>query len=404
VIRVLFVDDEPDLLDGLKDALRRYRTSWDMRFAVGAARALEELWTVPCDAIVSDLRMPGMPGDVLLGIVAEHHPHVARLILSGNVEHERTPALARSAHQFLAKPCDPELLHDAVARAVTIRERIDDPGLRRLVAGLGDLPVSPSVHDRILASLDAPLSSLADTAPLVAQDPALAAKVMQVARSAFTGARSDTTDLKQAVVHIGSLVLRGLVIAAEMEAAFASPRAAQALGVADLAIASMATAGVARAAARRWRLPAADEAFLAGLLHELGALVLAARDPGRRRATVAEARQARRRIDDVETEMLGTTHADLGAYLLSLWGLPQTVVDAVLRHHEAEVADRPSIALAVHVASALVAEALQWPAGPGGHLAPDVLGALSPVETATSLDELRAIASAHIDNAKEILR
>lgn len=103
--RVLFVDDEQEVLEGLRNLLRRNRHEWDMVFALGGYEALAELSRGTVDVVVTDMRMPGMDGAQLLAQVKTVSPSTARLVLSGHAEKEAILRALPVAHQFLSKPC-----------------------------------------------------------------------------------------------------------------------------------------------------------------------------------------------------------------------------------------------------------------------------------------------------------
>ena len=103
---ILFVDDEQQILDGLKDLLRKQRKQWSMVFALGGQAALDELTQRPFDVVVSDMRMPGIDGATLLTRVKEMYPASARIILSGHADRDSIVRALPVAHQFLNRPCD----------------------------------------------------------------------------------------------------------------------------------------------------------------------------------------------------------------------------------------------------------------------------------------------------------
>jgi DNA-binding NarL/FixJ family response regulator len=114
--RILFVDDEPQVLDGLRDLLWRQRRLWDVDFAAGGDAALLALSRQPFDVVVADLRMPGMDGATLLERVQQDHPGVARIILSGEAERATMLRALRVADHFLGKPCDLSVLMAAIEK------------------------------------------------------------------------------------------------------------------------------------------------------------------------------------------------------------------------------------------------------------------------------------------------
>ncbi len=122
---ILFVDDEQRVLSGLRRQLFGKRGEWDMAFVESGPAALEHLAATPADAVVSDMRMPGMDGAQLLALVAQRHPRTVRLVLSGHADPDRVQVARASAHRYLLKPCPPEVLQAEVGRALAVRERLD---------------------------------------------------------------------------------------------------------------------------------------------------------------------------------------------------------------------------------------------------------------------------------------
>ena len=116
--RILFVDDDVDVLESLRDALRKDRQRWDLAFATGGDAALEELAQRPRNVVVSDMRMPGMDGAELLTRIKAQHPTVARLVLSGHAEQEAMERAMRVAQEFLSKPCQIAVLRATIERAL----------------------------------------------------------------------------------------------------------------------------------------------------------------------------------------------------------------------------------------------------------------------------------------------
>ncbi|MBT6488866.1 MAG: response regulator, partial [Deltaproteobacteria bacterium] len=99
-MKILFVDDEPLILEGLQNLLRRFRKKWAMSFAVGADEALEKLDIETFDIVITDMRMPGLSGAELLKRVRETHPGTARIMLSGYSEEETILQALPVAHQY----------------------------------------------------------------------------------------------------------------------------------------------------------------------------------------------------------------------------------------------------------------------------------------------------------------
>lgn len=117
MLKILFVDDEQKILDGLRRTLRPLRQEWTPTFANGAAEALHLLETENFDVVVTDMRMPGMDGLELLQQVTTRFPHLLRIVLSGQSELESFVRSSGAAHQYLTKPCSLDELKSALTHS-----------------------------------------------------------------------------------------------------------------------------------------------------------------------------------------------------------------------------------------------------------------------------------------------
>jgi HD-like signal output (HDOD) protein len=345
---ILFVDDEPNVLSGLRRLLHARRGEWDMRFALGGEAALAALAEQPCDVIVSDMRMPGLDGAALLTRVQREHPNVVRIVLSGHTEMEAALRAVPVAHQFLSKPCDAERLSDVIARACGLHALLRSDAVRAVVGSLDRLPSLPRVYAQLTRALADPETSLPEIARIVGQDLAMCAKVLQLANSAFFGQARHVASIERAVTVLGANMIKNLALAVGAFSAF--ERDGRVLD--RLHEHSMATGRLAAAMLSDRRQ--AEDAFMAGMLHDLGKLVLVARFAEPLAAAVARARATDRPLYEAEREVCGVTHAAVGAYLVGLWGLPYPIVEAIAHHHDpATAAPRTfDVLTAVHVADA----------------------------------------------------
>lgn len=348
--RILFVDDEPNVLNGLRDLLRKQRKHWEMVFAASGEQALLELSRASFDVVVSDMRMPGVDGVALLAQVKQAQPAAARIILSGQAERQSVIAALPVSHQFLSKPCDAEALIGAIERASNLQSLLSDERLRDVVGAVDRLPTAPRVYWELVEAMAQPATHLSDLAAIVERDAAMAAKVLQLVSSSYFGIAHRPTSVAQAVGYLGADLLKTLALGLHVF----SPPAPPAVPGFSLEALQQHSLLVARIAKRFLRDKAQGaEAFLTALIHDLGKIVLAISIPDRYAEVVAEAARSKRPDHVVEAELLGVTHAEVGAYLLGLWGLPIDVVEAVARHHRPELGAPTSTLMAVHAADAL---------------------------------------------------
>jgi putative nucleotidyltransferase with HDIG domain len=360
-LRILFVDDEPHVLDGLRRTLRGFRQGWDMRFAQGGPAALAALDQGPADVVVSDMRMPGMDGDVLLAEVRRRFPQTVRIVLTGQCTREALVRVSTSAHRILTKPCDPDSLSGAIAQASTLLGVIHSPSLAAAIGRLRSVPSRPDLYARILNALEDPNASLVDLSRICSQDVGVSAKLIQVANSAAFGCKQPASNPLDAVQRIGSDMTKALVLAEGVLTEF-DPRAIHPYSLDDVWPHSQAVAALAARIARR---EAAGAGWLclvpsAGVLHDIGRLILASTEPELYVAVLRHIHTDRMTVIDAERRVFGATHAEVGAYLLGLWGLPTAIVEAIAWHHtpvpSACPVDGFSLVTAVHAAEAVLGD------------------------------------------------
>lgn len=352
---ILFVDDDPDVLDGLQALLRDQRERWNMVFAEGGAQAMVELDQSSYDVIVSDMMMPGIDGATLLKHVQDRHPRVVRIVLSGYAELECALRTVPVAHQFLVKPCEAEMIDNVIERACDLQRLIADDAVRDAIGKLGRLPTLPRVYLDLTRVLADESAGTEQVARVVEADPSMCAKVLQLANSAFIGLGREITSIEEAVAYLGTNMLKNLTLVVKV---FYPHRGADLALLDRLQSHALLVGAIARRiAGDDKRL--AEDAFIAGVLHDIGKLLLASERPLEFERLVQRARCEGRPFFAVEREDAGVTHAEIGAYLLGLWGLPYPIVEAVANHH-VPIRVRPHCGLdplaAAHVANLLAHE------------------------------------------------
>lgn len=324
--RILFVDDEPEILSGLKASLRKHRRQWNMMFASGGTEALGILEKEPFDVVVSDMRMPGIDGAELLGRVKASYPQVIRIVLSGHTELDATMRTVPVAHQFLTKPCEPSILERVVERAFGLETLLGDPKLREAVGGLDRLPPIPKTYQAVTECLSSPASNAHALAVIIEQDPAICAKLLQLVNSAFFASAMRITDVQTATTRLGFELIKELVLAIEVFGNAEQLPQVPYLSIPMLQKRSMLSAQIARSLLTGQR---AKDAFIAGMLHEIGLLVLASTQPDKLEAALTLADTDGLPIDQAEERLLGVNHGEVGGYLLGLWGLPIPIVETI---------------------------------------------------------------------------
>jgi HD-like signal output (HDOD) protein len=351
--RILFVDDDPQLLAGLGKALRKHRDRWTMVFASSGEAALAEVHRHGFDVVVSDMRMPVMDGATLLATIRDQDPTTIRMILSGFSDRNAIVRALPVAHQFFNKPCDLTELAGAIDRACDLRAMFDGEALRAVIGKLGVLPSAPGVYHELAALLGSADAEVEAVAAVVERDVGLCARVLQVASSSFFGIDQPMRSIAEAVSCIGIEMVGGLALASHALGG-AGDHVPLEFSFAELQHHSLA---VARAGRDMAATPAAaGDAFLAGLVHDIGEIVIATALPETHATIVGQLGEPGATRSMVERRILGTSHAEIGAYLLGLWGLPLAIIDAVAHHHDDSAAPTPVLA-ALRAAHAAIAPA-----------------------------------------------
>ena len=354
MVNILFVDDDPHILDGIRRALRSKRREWSMGFAADPAAAIDACAEQAPDVVVTDLRMPGIGGEGLLEHLSQHHPDAVRIVLSGTADPHTTLRTVKLAHQFLAKPCESDELVQRLERLVGLRRLLDDEGLRADLGRLDELPQAPGVYLELQQVARRDDVSTDAVAAVIEKDPAMSAMVLKVVNSAFVGLPRTVSSVERAVVYLGVTMVEDIVLAADAARAVGSGMQAELEGFQSHA------AATALVAQRISPSGLAGSARTAGFLHDLGGLFFASRRGEALAALHRRAADEQRLLHDVIVEEWGIAPAEVGAYLLGMWGLPLDLVNTVARsaHPRWRSMGLPEL---LHVADGLVHELVPSP-------------------------------------------
>jgi HD-like signal output (HDOD) protein len=378
-LKILFVDDDPNVLAGLRRMLHSEREHWDTHFAIGAEAALALLEDCDFDVVVSDMKMPGMDGADLLVRVRELNPSTVRIVLSGQTERVSAVKAARVAHQFLNKPTDAQALKNAVGRARELERRLGQTRLRSALGRMESLPSPSRTVQALHLALADPLTDVDRVVSIVEPDLGISSKLLQLVNSAFFALPREVVSLHEAVAYLGLENVRAVATSVDLFDALGTGANAEKLAL-RLQAHSLGVMQLAQHLLPGARRP--SDLFLGALLHDLGLLAAAALLPGTW-AELGDEATGRWTLDK-ERRLLGATHADIGAYLLCLWGMSYGAVEIVDRHHDPDRAVTGALdeVHAVYLAEALFTEIDDLPGHDGGLSGPqaEALGVLAMVE------------------------
>jgi HD-like signal output (HDOD) protein len=329
--RILFVDDESKILDGIRRLLHADRERWDLQFAVGGEAALQACETGAFDVVVSDMRMPGMDGATLLGHIRDRFPSAVRIVLSGHSDAGSSARAVPVAHRFLAKPCNGAALRETIERVCILQDLLSTAELRQIVGSIGELPSLSNTYLSLVQAVRNPNTSIPQVAEIIEHDMGMSAKVLQLVNSAFFGLAQTVTTVQSAVSYLGMGTIKNLALASETFRVF-SPDSRIPQSVCE-SIQKHAHRTAAIAGALPVDPKIRDVTVVAALLHDIGKLVLASKMPDMFCAVLSRARERKCDPFEAEEELLGVSHAEIGAYPLGLWGIPNLAGEAIAHHH-----------------------------------------------------------------------
>lgn len=352
--RILFVDDDPLVLRGFQRSLDDYCDNWEADFAPSGKEALKKLSEHPFDAIITDMHMPIMDGVQLLDAVSKMTPGVIRFVLSGNTSDIQILKSTHLVHQMIPKPCEMEKIYELVERACCLRDMLSSPQLLHIITGITSLPSVPRLYNQLLEQLQSETASSQDVGNIIAQDAAMSAKILQLVNSAFFGISDNISSPQKAVTILGLNTIKSLVLGIQVFSEYQGQR--------DLPVSvdavwehSLHVSSMAFTIARSLNLSSQEkeDARVSGILHDVG-MLLGFQIPG----FFQNVKFNKKGHTFIESEyrFLGTSHAEMGGYLLGIWGLPHPIVEAVTFHHlpGIQMIAKPGLVTSLYIANGLI--------------------------------------------------
>lgn len=353
-MNILFVDNEPMILDSLRRRLRPLRADWSVFMAKSTTEALALLEQQPCEVVVSDIAMPGRSGVELLDEIAQRWPATIRIALTGLTDIASGLRSVRVSHQYLAKPYDIDTLLATIERTQRTRRAIENPELVALIGSLESIPSLPTVYTELMTALKDSEFSMQSIGAIINRDIGMTASLLRLVNSAYFSLPRQINSPVEAAALLGVDILQTLVLGLGIFQQFEQHREDK-LSISHLSNHSLYVATLAKQAAKLSGLDRrqADLAYTAGLLHDVGVLVLAANCSERLNQALEMAEAEHIASWQTEQRVFKSSHMEVGAYLLAIWGLPEAVVEAAAFHHtprEAGASTQPSILAMVHIA------------------------------------------------------
>jgi HD-like signal output (HDOD) protein len=318
---VLFIDDDSFMLKALQRAAMRLRPDWQYFLSVDASnwQAALPAGVVP-DLIVSDYLMPELQGDLVLSQAMAILPEAVRVLMTGDTSEDVVSSVSRQSHFVLSKPfSEKDLLHlfDCIDRIRSLRLPLS---LRQQLGQAGNLPVLPAIIRQLRLELAAETPEIDKMVELISHEPVIAARLMQLANSAFLGYSRATHSLSEAILRLGLRLVEAIVtLIAVVEMTDHQQQGKDHLQLSEQAFRQ---AGTVKLLAKAAQLPIdqQDLLFVSALLSALGPL---------------SKLQLLANTGSAVPEQLNGMSSDivLTVYLLTLWGYPAELCRFELERH-----------------------------------------------------------------------
>lgn len=354
--RILVLIDDAVTLAQIEPLFSQLPDRWKVHVTQTGENALCLLGQVPFEMIFVDLKAGPLAGTQFLHQVWTQYPSTIRFLLSDSMAPDLMVTCALGPHQVLLKPLNAEMLRNALERADLVNRMFQNNDVQSLVSRIRTFPARPTIYAEVLKELRSAAASPQTVGDLVSRDLAISTKLLQITNSAFFGFHGPVAKPGDAVLLLGMETTASLVLGIETFAQldkvklkyFSSDQVwkhCQVVANSARAIVEHVTKDAAMA----------QQAYTAGLLHDIGKLALAVNLEQAYGDALNVGREKNLRVSEVERQAFGATHAEAGAYLLSLWGLPAGVIEAVAGHHlpARELSSEFNALTAVHLANAL---------------------------------------------------
>jgi len=351
---ILFFNDDVSTHKELKRSLADYGDTWSIDFSSSPEDALQKLADRPFDAIIIDIHMSGMDGIQFLDTVSQNMPGVMRFVLTGNTTDTLVLKSTQLVHQMIPKPCNMDHVFNVVERACHLRDKMTDPQLLRIITGIKTLPSVPLLYNRLLKELQSENASSLTVGNIIAQDTAMTAKILQLVNSAFFGLSDNVSSPQRAVTILGFNTVKALVLGIQVFSEYQG-QANLPISIDALWKHSILVSSLAYSIARTLKLSTQEQenARVSGVLHDIGKLLLL-KVPD----FFTKVEHSKKGTIPVEAEykVLGTSHTEMGAYLLGMWGLPTPIVEATIFHHKPDSigSKKADVITALHIANGLL--------------------------------------------------
>jgi HD-like signal output (HDOD) protein/CheY-like chemotaxis protein len=354
-LTLLVADPDIRVLREMRQMLEPMQPHWTLFFCDDIEDAIRMLEEQTIDVVIADGQLPGIKDRHLLDYVRVRSPRTVRFVMAREADHDSLAETLVIAHQYLPKPCRLQLIMEALQRIDTTQQGAENPVLEQLVRGIGMLPTLPSTYTELMQLFQNPEVSIKEVTARIERDFAISVEVLRLVNSGYFSLRQYVTDLQQAVMLLGINTVRSLVQTVALFSAIEDEKARSMRQ--EMYMHVVQVNQHARVIGRVLNVDSTtqDHISLAALLHDIGKLIFSSYLSQDYFPTISLAKATRLPLHQVERQIFGVTHAELGAYLLGLWGFSDNILTAVGFHHNPSRRQGPHnpVLTAVHLADVL---------------------------------------------------
>ncbi|MCC6953359.1 MAG: HDOD domain-containing protein [Deltaproteobacteria bacterium] len=333
--RILVVDDDVDQLRSTCHGLKSELSDWEIVGATTGVEAVHIAEVSPVDVLLTDLELTDPDeGETLLSNIVDSYPSTSRIVISGNPHRALMMRSMGKVHQVLERPCPIDEAATTVLRVYALRKHLNSPDVLRVVNKIDKLPTLPDRFARLSQILGQDDYNQQDIIRLINEDVATSAQLLRIANSSFYARRYPIKAVEQALNLLGTMTVKMVVLSSDLFAR-CSKSTIREFGLEELWRHSLQVGRYAQLMARKAMLPpeVSEEAFSAGLLHDIGKLVFVQSLPNEYREALKLRKEEGISLHEAEDELFNATHADVGGYVLGMWGMPDSIVEACVYHH-----------------------------------------------------------------------
>lgn len=324
---ILFVDDDENLLNGFRRALRKKKDTWSVYFSLDPNKALSLMNQIKMDVVVSDMKMPSMYGSTFLTIVNKKYPDTIRFILSGQSDDKAVFNSLKPSHQFISKPCPAEDIILKIEGVLSSSLFITNSDLKERINNMSSLPTMPDLYIKLEKELQKNDYSLQSVAEIISTDLAMSTQILKIINSSYFGLKKEISDVKEAVSYIGIDYIKNITLVTKV---FESSNA-HGLFTKSLYEISIVHAAINKTFIEQLEFDKtiSSTIYLISMLQNVGVLIIQKIYPELLKEFNTYSPKNILALIEKEEEKFQGNHYLIGSYLLCLWGIKNTIIEPI---------------------------------------------------------------------------